>query len=114
LEKIEKLLEIVNIARTRGNTLKEITELIKVIITHKKAELSKEEENLKNRIIDDLKKLSNWDKESLSETIVQKYVMNEKVKYQTIYKVLVGQEKWLPLADTFAALGKEKTLDLIY
>jgi len=102
--------KLVEIAKSRGNTLAEIANLLKIILVKKEI---RENDTLKERIVADLVELKDWDKQTLSDTIVQKYVMGEKINYKEIYRALLGIEKWLPLADTFEALGKDKTLELI-
>ena len=111
---LEKLLLV---AQTRMKTLKEFRELIEpFILTPGKpvrAELTSDEKEMKESLKQDLENVEDWNQENLSTIIFENYIKPKRANFKTLYRIVIGTDRGLPLVDTFAAIGKEKTLKLL-
>lgn len=114
LKEIDKklLISFVEITKTRIKTLKEFKEMVWPFLHPTEKTLTPEEEEIKKRIRKDLKEITLWNIQTLSDVILQKYVLGKQASYKTLYKIALGTDRGLPLADTFAVIGKEKTVAL--
>lgn len=107
------LLGLVDIAQSRVKTLKEFRNSIELMIYKNSGNIIPEESiDLRKKIFDELNSISNWDKETILETIMQNFV-KEGIKFPQIYKAIYGVDRGLPIADTFELLGKNKSLQLL-
>lgn len=103
---------LIDIAKTRIKTLKEFKEMVDPFLHKKQIERTAEQKELAKKIAEDLEHISDWNKETIAQIVLQKYVLAKVLSYKDFYTMLIGTDRGLPLADTFAAIGKEKTLNL--
>lgn len=99
-----------DIAKTRMTTLKDFGQLVFPFLSP----VSKNQENNKKaeELISALSLLSFWDKESILASL-KSFVQEKKLSFQDLYRMTIGQDSGLPLADAFAIIGKEKTAEII-
>lgn len=98
--------KIIELAKTRMKTLKELKELVLPI----PVDLSSEEKEVAAMFGTKLEALSSWSKESILE-VVREVLKEKKVKGSMLYKIMTGYEHGLPLPESLELLGKEKTLE---
>lgn len=110
----EILEQLVEIAKTRIKTLKEFKEMIVPFLQPKPISLTPEQKKLSHVLFNSLEKLQVWSKDTIADMIFSEFIQPKKVTFKDIYTVVIGTDKGLPLADTFAAIGKEKTLFLLH
>lgn len=109
----KKFSQLASIAKTRGNTVQDISNLLKRIMQKPTVILTEQERKIKENVLNDLRQITTWNKETVGEVILQKYVFKKVITYKDFYRIFLGIDNWLPLPDTFAILGKEETLVLI-
>jgi glutamyl-tRNA synthetase len=105
----EKLVEI---AKTRIKTLKEFKEMITPFLKPQAIKKTSEEKDILTQIGSELDQISTWTKDAIAEVILQKFILNKRITFKQLYTLLINTDKGLPLADTFAAIGKEQTIKL--
>jgi glutamyl-tRNA synthetase len=103
---------LVPVVRTRIKTLREFGEQVKPFLEPTKHEASPEVAKIVSQIKDDVMALKSWNADSIKQVIIDKYILEKKIKLKDLYQALIGTERGLPLADTFAAIGRERTLRL--
>lgn len=108
----DMFLRFINIAKTRIKTLQEFKELVLPFLNPPKLNLNNEEADFKNKLKEGLENIKNWNKDELTNFFSEVFVREGK-RFPYLYKVVIGLEKGLPIADAFEILGKEKTLNLI-
>ena len=106
---IKKLIEI---AKTRIKTLKEFKEMITPFLYPQTSSLQDEEKTIMKNIADELQALPEWHKEAIADVLLEKFIRKKIINFKQLYTMLIKVDKGLPLADTFEAIGKEKTLAL--
>ena len=106
---LDKLLEP---AKTRMKKLTEFQDLILPFLKSNKPNLNEEENYFRKKIASGLTDLNEWSKDRIAEFISQ-VLAEEQKRFPYFYKVTIGKEQGLPLAEVFEILGKEKTLDLL-
>lgn len=103
--------KLVGIAKTRIKTLKEFKQLVDPFLSPIKQEILSGQKEILASLSADLEHI-NWNKETIAEIVVQKYILGKMITLKQLYTILIGTDKGLPLVDTFEILGKEKTLVL--
>lgn len=110
----EKIIHaLVTVAKTRIKTLKEFKEMIMPFLYPQSFPLSNEEMATKSILREALVALQEWNKEKIADVIFSLFIQPKTVTFKELYMLLIHADKGLPLADTFAAIGKEKTLALL-
>src|SRR5680860_193365 len=103
---IEKLVEekhldgFIEITKTRIKVLKEFKEMVTPFIKPSKLNLSSEEVELKKRFEKGLLDIRSWNKEELTQFILS-FLKKEEKRFPDLYKILIGADKGLPLANVF-------------
>ena len=106
------LLDLVEIVKTRIKTLKEFKILVEQIMSPQVGSLTPEQIELRSQLHSDLSSIDTWNKDTIF-TVIKGNFIEKGIKFPSIYKAVLGIEKGLPLADTFAILGKETTLRML-
>lgn len=110
--KTEEFIKYIEIAKTRMKTLKDFNAFILPFILPVEKILSEKEEILKAELKSILEKQDSWTIESLNVTLLA-FLKKHEIRFPVLYKIVIGREKGLPLADVFGVLGKEKVLHLL-
>lgn len=106
------LLDVVDIAQTRIKTLYEFRQFVQQFITPNIEGFSEEDKELRLKITNVLSEIQKWDKENILTALMDNFI-SKGIKFQSIYKAVIGVDRGLPIADFFEILGKEKTLELL-
>lgn len=99
------------LAQSRMKKLSEFKPLVEPFIIFIPVEISEDDMKVKREIAGRLQGIEGWSIDSIAGTLVD-YVRENKISFKTYYRILTGKESGLPLADTFAIIGKDKTLQL--
>ncbi|MFH1186716.1 MAG: glutamate--tRNA ligase family protein [Candidatus Levyibacteriota bacterium] len=102
----------IEITKTRIKTLKEFREMVTPFVKPCKLKLTSEEIEFKKRFKKGLSSIKNWKREDISN-FISPFLLKEGKRFPYLYKLLIGADKGLPVANVFEVLGKEKTLSLI-
>lgn len=108
----EPLLMLVKLAKTRMKTLKEFDNLIDPFLSPPKITLSAEDKKLKTLLRNKLKNLQAWNLDSILD-VIKKLVLKEGVEFRSIYKVVIGTDKGMPIANVLEILGRDKSLEML-
>lgn len=103
---------IVAIAQTRIKTLKEFKDAVSRFLEPNEIELTSEEKELQEMLLGGLGSIETWEKQAILDYLMSEFIQKG-IKFPKLYKVTIGVESGLPLADFFEILGKEKTLSLL-
>lgn len=103
---------IVAIAQTRIKTLKEFKDAVNRFFEPNEIELTSEEKELQEMLLGGLGSIETWEKQAILDYLMSEFIQKG-IKFPKLYKVTIGVESGLPLADFFEILGKEKTLSLL-
>jgi len=116
LKEIDGILlkKLIEVAKTRIKTLKEFTLMIAPFLHPLERKLDKDQKEILDAIALELRQLSVWHQDSIASVILEKFIKTKRVSFKDLYTMLINTDKGLPLADTFAAIGKEKTLALFH
>src|SRR3989344_890086 len=100
LKKIDNTLleQFIALAQTRGKTLKEIAEMIINTVNPQHVQASKEHEQVKVALKEDLSKIVNWNKDTVTQIVIDTYVRGKRISLKDLYTMLFGVDKGLPLA----------------
>lgn len=101
----EKLLEL---AKTRMKTLKDFRNLV----IAENINLTSEEKDVAKYMHEEFSKITDWNKENIL-TGMRKVLKAKKIKGSVLYKILTGREQGLPLPESLALQGKDKTLEIL-
>lgn len=101
------------IAKTRMKTLKDFKMLIEPFCKKKEVVFTDEQENLRSEIKNVLLEIDEWTEETIKGKILDTFIFSKRYKFPDLYQVLIGDKQGLPIAETFAILGKEKSLLLL-
>jgi len=108
LKKVDRgiLTEIIPLVKTRMNTLLEFGQLTKHFFTEPeiKAETEQEKE-IVAFLQTEFSKLSQWNKDAIF-SVFKKAMERYSIRMGVLYKLLTGNEKGLPLPESFEILGK--------
>lgn len=104
---------LVEIAKTRIKTLREFKQMVTPFLQPLVQTYSDEEKEILKKLYISFDALPEWGKENLSNILFTEFIKPKIVNLKTLYRILIGVDNGLPLADTFAAIGKEKTLALL-
>ena len=107
----ETLMKLADIAKTRIKTLKEFKPLFEGFV-FPTTEVPEKNMDVTSELKEELTKLNEWNKDNILETI-QKVLKSHNLRFPDLYLSLTGKKAGPPLADTFEAIGKEKTLDVL-
>lgn len=107
----ETLMKLADIAKTRIKTLKEFKPLFEGFVFPTN-EVPEKNMDVTSELKEELTKLNEWNKDNILETI-QKVLKSHNLRFPDLYLSLTGKKAGPPLADTFQAIGKEKTLDVL-
>jgi len=105
--KLPQLEEIIKLAQSRMETLKDFEVLTKHFLSFEN-ELSSNE--LKKTLRSDFEKEKDWNKNNIF-AVMKKNMQRYNIKMNVLYKLLTGSEKGLPLPESLEILGKEETLN---
>lgn len=106
---IEKLIEP---SKTRMKKLNEFKELVMPFLSPVKPNLNDDEIEFRKKLTEGLSSLSIWNKEVIGD-FVSKLLEIEQKRFPYLYKVVIGQDKGLPIAEVFEILGKERVLNIL-
>lgn len=107
-EKSSTLLELV---KTRLNTLKEFYPSVKFLFESPTSEnVSDEAKKIAPQVLDLLSQLDSWDKDSIFSKFKELMSHSEGIKMPIFYTLFTGNSRGLPLPDMLEILGKEETL----
>jgi glutamyl-tRNA synthetase len=112
LEKVEHLEKFVIVAQTRMKKLLEFKDLIMPFVEKQEVASTDEQKELKIALHSTLESLQNWDVQTLTDTLLS-FAKEHSLNFKKYYRMILGRDSGLPLADSFAILGKEKTLELL-
>lgn len=101
--------EIVALAQTRMNTLKDFDLLTEFFSQKPKIKLDNKEKVIAKVLHYELSKLKSWKAEDILFAL-KNVLEKEKVKMKVFYKIFTGKEAGLPLPQSLEILGKEETL----
>lgn len=96
--------QLIEPARTRIKTLAEFKNAVMPFLKPEK-----KDNKILKELADSLEKVSDWDKDSILDSIVT-FMKSQNLKYPQIYDALIGQKQGLPLGEVFQILGKEETI----
>jgi glutamyl-tRNA synthetase len=104
--------EVMNLVKTRIKTLKEVKNLALPLqpLDISTITYTDQEKEIGKSLQEEFAKIADWNKETIlaaMRTILKTYG----IKGSILYKILTGQEKGLPLPESLALIGKEKTLE---
>ena len=102
------LYKIIPLAQSRMKTLKEFNELVTPFFEDLHWQLSDEEKTLAKRLRTILASID-WNVETLRTRLLD-FCKQENIKLKTIYTILTGKDRGLPLSEMFIILGKERIL----
>jgi lysyl-tRNA synthetase class I len=109
----DSLLAFAAIAKTRIKILKEFKEMILPFLQPSPFSLSEEQKDIRNVLYERFKKIEKWHSEEIGSILFSEFIKPKRANFKQIYKAVINTDKGLPLADTFAVIGKEKTLALL-
>lgn len=101
--------EIIALAQTRMNTLKDFEALTEFFSKKPKIKLDNKEKIIAKVLRYELSKLKNWKAEDILFAL-KNVLEKEKVKMKVLYKIFTGKEAGLPLPQSLEILGEEDTL----
>lgn len=101
------------IAKTRMKTLKDFKILIEPFYKKKEIALTQEQEGLRDELKKVLSEIGEWTEVGIKEKILDTFIFSKRYKFPDLYQVLIGDKQGLPIAETLAILGKEKSLSLL-
>lgn len=107
-----QLMKLVEIAKSRMKTFAEFRGLINPFINPERFELDQDDEGLRMKLSEKLHSISEWNTENLIG-VLKEFAGENNINFKKYYKILINQKAGLPLADVFAIIGKEKTLQLM-
>lgn len=103
------LQQIVMLAQTRINTLADFSLLSEHFYIDVSIARTEQEEQIAKDLKQALLSVSVWEKDAIFAAL--KDVMQaQKIRMPLLYKIFTGQERGLPLPESLAIVGKEKTL----
>ncbi len=111
IKEIDKTLldQFIELAKTRMKTLKDFSSLVMPFVKPNAVVLAEEQKRIQEAVRQSLESTEHWDKEQIVQTLKEVTKQNN-VNFKFLYKITIGAEFGLPLADVFEILGKEKTL----
>jgi glutamyl-tRNA synthetase len=109
----DTLIAFVSIAKTRIKVLKEFKEMIVPFLQPTVFSFSEEQKDIRNALSASFTTIENWNSEEIGNVLFSQFIKPKKANFKQIYKAVINTDKGLPLADTFAVIGKEKTLALL-
>ena len=101
------------IAKTRMKTLKDFKILIEPFYKKKEIALTQEQEDLRDELKKVLSEMVEWKEVGIKEKILDTIIFSKRYKFPDLYQVRIGDKQGLPIAETLAILGKEKSLSLL-
>ncbi|HZE86685.1 MAG TPA: glutamate--tRNA ligase [Methylomirabilota bacterium] len=110
----EEILDaLMPLVKSRMETLKDFEKLTTVFFAKSAPTLSDpKEKELAKTLLENFSSISEWNDAMLLETM--KNIMQfQKIRMPVLYKILTGAERGLPLPQTLAILGKEKTISIL-
>lgn len=108
-EVIEKFLPV---AQTRMKKLIEFKDLVSPFLEKQSLELTAEQKEVKKALAEHLNTQESWDVQAVTDTLLS-FAKEHGLNFKKYYRMIIGCDQGLPLGDTFAILGKEKTLELL-
>lgn len=106
-ELIDKLLPL---AQARMTTLTDFYTLANPLLENKKIKLSSQEQEIMTFLRNEFTYIENWNKDAIFD-VLKKTMEKFEIRMPVLYKVLTGEERGLPLAESLEILGKENILD---
>ena len=108
----EQFLMLVKLAKTRMKTLKEFDNLIDPFLNPPKIPLSAEDKKLKTLLRDKLTSLRTWNLDSILN-VIKDLLLKEGIGFKSIYKIVIGIDKGMPIANVLEILGRDKSLKML-
>lgn len=111
-KKLDKgiFLDIVDMAKTRLETLKAFDQLACHFITYQKHPLTDQEKPIAKDLHDRLSSLDSWTAEKILD-ICRGILKSHSIKMNILYTILTGSERGLPLPESIVLLGRDQTLN---
>ena len=106
------MVRLVELAKTRIKTLREFEDLVIPFLEKQAFKLSSDETKLKQKLFEKLSLIDSWTNESIVECLKQ-FTKEHNIRFPVLYKLLIGQERGLPIADVFQILGKDSIIRLL-
>lgn len=104
------LLDLIAVAQTRVKTLNEFRSGIEIMIMPTDFEKNEDDLRLRSDLFQSLESVTSWNKQTILDKLMSDFI-SKGMKFPQIYRAVIGEDKGLPLADTFELLGKEETLN---
>lgn len=106
----EQFIAIIELAKSRINTLEEFYLITKHFVEYSKSqETSLNNQDIVNELIKELENIKEWNKDIIFSSF--KNVMNKySIKMPILYAIFTGDKRGLPLPESLEILGKENTL----
>lgn len=108
----DMMLKFTELAKSRIKTLTEFKDLVFPFLEKKRLELDSEEKRIRTDLKDALTSVNNWTEENLV-TALKEVTQIHKIRFPVLYKIVIGEEKGLPLAPVFTILGKDSIIELL-
>jgi len=112
LKEIVHIEQFVAIAQTRMKKLSEFRDLVQPFISKEKIELTDEQIALKTALRSKFESVDNWGVQPLTDILLS-FAKENSLNFKKYYRMILGRDSGLPLADSFVILGKEKALELL-
>lgn len=100
---------IIPIAQTRMKTLRDFDTLVMPFFDKVDFNLNEKEIEIARMLVQEFSKAEEWTSEKILE-VVKAVLKTKQVRMPVLYKILIGRESGLPIAEMLEILGKEKTI----
>ncbi|HVA96601.1 MAG TPA: glutamate--tRNA ligase [Candidatus Acidoferrales bacterium] len=106
----EKFLKIIELAKSRIDTLKEFYPLVQHFLPESKFHItSGSDREVSKSLRSEFQKIQSWNKDAILEA-VRVVLKNHSIRMPVLYTIVTGQERGLPLPESLEILGKESVL----
>lgn len=106
----KKLHQIVSLAQSRINTLKEFYPLMKHFLPESQFVLSNDKDKeIAQSLQEEFEKINDWNRDTILESL-RIVLKKHSIRMPILYTMITGQERGLPLPESLEILGKEVTL----
>ena len=107
--KDEKMLEIVALAQSRIDTLKEFYPLITHFLPDATFFVANDTKEVAQSLYSEFQKITDWQKDTILEAL-RVVLKAHSIRMPVLYTIITGQERGLPLPESLEILGKETVL----
>lgn len=100
---------IVKLAQSRINTLKEFLPLIQQFLPNATFTLTSETKEVVDSLRSEFQNISDWKKDEIMEAL-RVVLKKHSIRMPVLYTIVTGQERGLPLPESLEIIGKEEVL----